>query len=186
MENQLELTPEEPKKRSRLPPALKMPLVMCVIALVAAGGILAGVKLATKPVDTSVKGGVGLTIDKNAGEYVAEDSTPSQGVAIPGWSSIYLPAGQTDVTVDFYNPEANADKYYMTFELRLFDDSEQGYETLYTSGLVEPNMHIQHITLAHALDAGEYPAVVHVQPYKMVEEQTPTNNADMKTTLKVS
>jgi hypothetical protein len=187
MENEIELTPEKSEKRSRLPPALRLPLLMCIVALVAAGGILAGLKLAAKPVDTTVKGGVNLTIDKNAGEYVAADSEPSQGIAIPGWGTISIPAGQLDVnTVDFFNPEANADKYYLTFELRLLDDSEQGYEVLYTSDLVEPDKHIQHITLSRALDVGEYPAVVHVQPYRMDEDQTPTNNADMKTTLKVS
>ena len=58
-----------------------------------------------------------------------------------------------------------------------------GSISLCTTGLVPPGKTIQNITLARALDAGEYPAVVHVQPYKMDEAQTATNNADMETTL---
>lgn len=38
------------------------------------------------------------------------------------------------------------------------------------------------MTLTRPLEAGEYKAVVHVQPYRM-SDQSPTNNADMETTL---
>lgn len=123
-----------------------------------------------------------LSVDQNAGEYVAPElPTPeaTAGVAIPGWGYISLPAGETEVVVDFPNPEANVDKYYLTFELRL---KESG-EVLYTSGLVPPGKHIQKISLSRALDEGTHNAVIHVQPYKMDEAQTPTNNADMETEL---
>ena len=86
-------------------------------------------------------------------------------------------------SVDFYNPVENEGYYYLTFELRILDDSDEGYEVIYSSQLVPSGKHIQQITLSRALEAGEYEAVVHVQPYKMDEAQTPTNNADMKTTL---
>lgn len=129
-------------------------------------------------------GGPSLEIDPNAGEYVEpEKPAPSKGVAIPGWGTITIPVNKTEVSVDFYNPEANKDLYYLTFELRLPNDSEQGYEVLYKSGLVEPTLHIQKITLSRPLEAGTYDAIIHVQPYKMDGNQTPTNNADMKTTL---
>lgn len=123
----------------------------------------------------------GLAIDPNAGEYVAPSTTAAEaeGIAIPGWGSITIPAGQKDVTVDFPNPEANKDKYYLSFELKLKDTGE----VLYTSGLVEPGLHIQKITLSRALEAGEYAAVIHVQPYKMDKTQAKTNNADMETKL---
>lgn len=136
-----------------------------------------------EPTDTDQTGGVHLEIDPNASEYKEPEKESSQGVAIPGWGTINLPANQTDVTVDFFNPEANKDLYYLTFEIRLLDDSEAGYEVLYTSGLVEPTLHVQKITLNRALSEGSYDAVIHVQPYRMDEKKTPTNNADMKTTL---
>ena len=129
-------------------------------------------------------GGVGLVIDENAGEYVEpEKPAPAQGVAVPGWGSIVVPANTTEITVDFFNPEENKDLYYLTFELRLIDENTGNQETLYTSGLVEPGLHIQKITLSRPLEAGEYDAIIHVQPYRMDEARTPTNNADMETKI---
>lgn len=123
------------------------------------------------------------SIDSDAGDYVppVTDNSNNGGIAIPGWASISIPAGETEVTVDFPNPEANDKKYYLTFELRLKDTGE----VLYTSGLVPPGKHIQHITLSRPLTEGTYKAVIHVQPYKMDEAQTPTNNANMETELMV-
>ena len=128
-------------------------------------------------------GGVGMLIDPNAVDSSdVQSSDEEQGVAISGISAITIPQGEKEVNVDFYNPDKNADMYYQTFELRLTDDSG-GYETIYTSGLVEPGKHINHITLSRGLEAGVYQAVIHVQPYRMNEERTPTNNADIKTEL---
>lgn len=127
-------------------------------------------------------------LDPNAGKYVEskEDETVSRGISIPGWDTLNIPKDQTEVKVDFYNPEENKEMYYLTFELRLPDKSEQGYEVLYKSGLVNPGLHIQNITLSHKLDLGVYDAIIHVQPYCMDEQKTATNNADMQTQLVVS
>ena len=125
------------------------------------------------------------TIDPNAGVYVApiEEVPESTGIAIPGWGKMTIPAGQTEnIVVDLYNPEENAEKYYLTFELRLPTDNEQGYEVLYTSGLIEAGLHVQSITLNRALEAGEYEAIIHVQPYRY-DTKAKTNNADLKTRL---
>lgn len=134
-------------------------------------------------------GGVSLYIDKDAGEYVAatkENNTLTKNVAIPGWGSITIPKNETKVKVEFTNPKENEGLYYLTFELRLPDNSEQGYEVLYTSGLVEPGLYIQNIELSRALEEGTYDAIIHVQPYRMDENKTPTNNADMQTKLIVN
>ena len=121
-----------------------------------------------------------LEVDGAAGDYVPPEAPQEEpGIAIPGWGQIALPAGKTDVTVDFPNPEENAGQYYLTFALILKDTGE----TLYESELVPPGKTIQHITLSRPLDEGTYDAVVHVQPYRMDEQKTPTNNADMETKL---
>ena len=130
--------------------------------------------------------GGGLVIDPSAGDYVAPviDSTVEPNVAIPGWGRITIPSGTTQITsVDFYNPEENEGLYYLTFELRLPTD-DGGYISLYQSDAVPPGKHIQSITLSRPLETGTYDAVIHVQPYRMSDE-TPTNNANMKTTLVV-
>lgn len=125
-------------------------------------------------------------IDPNASEYVEPQSEENEanGIAVPGWNSLDIPKNETEVTtVDFYNPEENEGQYQLTFELRLPNESAQGYEVLYKSGLVDPGLHIQHITLAHELEEGTYDATLHVQPYRMDETKTATNNADMQTKL---
>ena len=138
------------------------------------------------PGGSSGDGEGGLKIDTNAGDYVVPvvDSKVEPNVAIPGWGRITLPANTEYVTsVDFYNPEENEGLYYLMFELRLLTD-DGGYVSLYKSDAVPPGKHIQSIKLNQTLSPGTYNAVIHVQPYRMSDE-TPTNNANMKTTLVV-
>ncbi|NMP38086.1 MAG: hypothetical protein GX051_08225 [Clostridiales bacterium] len=127
--------------------------------------------------------GTTLPIDPDAGEYVTTQSAQESngGISIPGWAKISIPAGEKDISVDFPNPEKNAGKYYLSFELRLKDSGE----VLYKSGLVPPGQTIQKISLSRTLNEGTYKAVIHVQPYKMDENRTSTNNADMETDLVV-
>ena len=138
------------------------------------------------PGGSSGDGEGGLKIDTNAGDYVVPvvDSKVEPNVAIPGWGRITLPANTEYVTsVDFYNPEENEGLYYLTFELRLLTD-DGSYLSLNKTDAVPPGKHIQSITLSQPLDRGTYSAVIHVQPYRMSDE-TPTNNANLKTTLVV-
>lgn len=126
-------------------------------------------------------GGIGVIIDSNAESTLPNENgdDAEQGVVIFGWASMTIPANQKEVIANFYNPEENSNLYYLTFELRLYSDNAQDYEVLYKSGLVEPGKLINEITLSHELEQGVYDAVIHVQPYRMNEERTRTNNADM-------
>lgn len=157
-------------------------LLLLLLLAVLAAGICIGGFLGNKPAPAPTGG---VTFDPNAGAYqeAEADEQTTQGVSIPGKSTMTIPANQTEVAVDFYNPEQNDGLYYLTYELRLLDSSEKGYEVLYSSGLIPPNQHIQKIALSHGLHAGTYEAILHVQPYRMDEGRTPTNNADMKTKL---
>ena len=130
-------------------------------------------------------GGIGLVIDTNAENRQPDEygDISNQGVVIAGWESITISANKKEAGVDFFNPEENAKLYYLTFELRLYSNSSQNYEILYTSGLVEPGKHINRITLSRELEKGVYDAVVHVQPYRINKEKTLTNNADMRIKL---
>lgn len=133
----------------------------------------------------SYKGGSGgIMIERNAfpESFLHRDnnSKSSGGITVYGVSSVLIPAGETAASVDFCNPSENEGMYYLSFELRLYTDGKGEAETLYRSGLVEPGEHIYDITLAHALDAGEYKGVLHVQPYRMDKERSLTNNADME------
>lgn len=130
-----------------------------------------------------------LEIDPNAGALITPTPAPTEpGVAIPGWGSITLPAGVTEASTTLKNPEANADWYYLTFEMRLPTvDEETGaesYEVLFTTGLIPPGQYCNKVTLTRALEPGEYNVILHVQPYRM-SDKTPTNNANMETVLVV-
>ena len=130
---------------------------------------------------------VELEIDPNAGELITPTPAPTEpGVAIPGWGSITLPAGVTEAATTLKNPDANADWYYLTFEMRLptvdEETGEESYEVLFTTGLIPPGQYCNQVTLTRPLEAGEYNVILHVQPYRM-SDKTPTNNADTETLL---
>lgn len=76
---------------------------------------------------------------------------------------------------------ASQNCFYMTFALYLRNNDE----CLYQSKLVEPDKHIQHISLNRALSSGEYNAYVFIQPY-MSDMKTPCNNGrvDIKLIVK--
>ena len=113
----------------------------------------------------------------------AEDERPGQsggggatkGPTVSGFSALNIPADLDTVAIDLYNPSENSGLYYMTFELRLPDESERGYEVLFLTKYVAPGKHIYQVTLSHSLSAGEYTAQLLVQPYRM-SDLTPTNN----------
>lgn len=164
-------------------------LIYLALGLVA-GGLLLGrlIRSATQP-ETSGQAessyGVGLTLDPDAADVQPQGNNngPEQDVTIAGMGAVTVPANRKEVSVDFYNPNENAGLYYLTFELRLCNDSPQGYEVLYTSGFVDPGKHIYQIKLSRALETGVYDAVIHIQPYRMDQGYTLTNNADIVTRL---
>lgn len=112
-----------------------------------------------------------------------KENIKRNGIAIPGWATIVMPPNTKEVTVDFYNPIENKEMYYLTFELKVFNETNKEYESIYKSDIVNPGEHIKNIELTKGLEKGEYDAIVHVQPYKMDDNKTLTNNADMKTKI---
>lgn len=115
---------------------------------------------------------VKLAVDANIGNTPTPAPT-APGITIPGWAAMKVPAGATDVDVNLYNPPDNAGWYYLTYELHIEDTDE----ILFSTGLIPPDMCCTRVTLCHPLEAGEYACIMHVQPYMMDENQSPTNNA---------
>ena len=137
----------------------------------------------------------------------------SKNIVMPGWGSFTIPANTTDIDkgIDMYNPSSNRwykcpkceaqlddnlyceecekqhskdeaieDLYYMSFALVLEDNDE----VIYESKLVEPNKHLQHITLTRPLEKGSYNAYVLIKPYKS-DMATECNNGKVVITLNV-
>lgn len=173
------------KKRRRRRRRKQWPIIVLVIVLLAIIAALA-IALFSKndsqdsPTPTVTPTPTAqLAIDPNAGALVTPTPAPVEpGVAIPGWGSMTIPAGVTEVHTSMQNPEANEGWYYLTFELRLKDTNE----VIFTTGLIPPGQYCNAVTLTRPLEPGEYAAIVHVQPYR-ISDQSPTNNADMETVL---
>ncbi len=128
----------------------------------------------------------GVVLDPNAtDERPNEGQGALPGVTVSGFSALTIMSELDTIAIDLYNPIENNGLYIMTFEFRLPDESEQGYEVLFKTGYVAPGKHIYQVTLAHGLAAGEYTGQLLVQPYRM-SDLTPTNNvsAVVKLTVK--
>ena len=123
-----------------------------------------------------------LDIDPGAGEWNGAqipDQTPDApavGIKIPGYPSITLPKNQETVNVALVNPEGNP--CYFTFELVLKDTGE----SLYKSKLVPPGQAITQITMAKALEAGEYNAVIKISTTSTADGSA-MNGANVETVL---
>lgn len=101
------------------------------------------------------------------------------GIAIPGRTRLELPAGVTEADIALHNPDANAGYYDLEFSLKLAETEEM----LFSTGLIPPGYKCSHVTLSKKLNAGEYEAVLFVQPYLKDESHTPVNNAELNVLL---
>lgn len=100
-----------------------------------------------------------------------------QGIQIPGYESIVIPANTRDVSVELVNPEENEVYFEISFYLSETD------ETIYTSKLIRPGQHLYEITLNKEMEAGEYPLTVRYATYSMNEDRTPRNGAEVNCML---
>ena len=80
--------------------------------------------------------------------------------------------------VNLENSIDNEGKYYLSFSVYLKGQDKPLAET----GLIQPGESALKLSLSHPLDAGEYEAVVLVQPYRMADGSA-TNNAEIETIL---
>lgn len=117
-------------------------------------------------------------LDPDASTQEAEESDPPEGIRIPGYPSITIPADTKEVTVNLMNPEGNP--CYFTFTLVLKDTDE----TIYQSKMVEPGKAITQITLSKELSAGEYHAILKISTAAL-DDGRAMNGANVETVLKV-
>ena len=118
MDEQTTRKKKKRRRRRRKPVWPKVVLVIIVIALLAAGAWrLFGGKDNSKPQNVqptvTATPAPKLEIDPNAGALITPTPAPQEpGVAIPGWGSMTIPAGVTEVQTSMQNPEANEGWYY--------------------------------------------------------------------------
>ena len=117
--------------------------------------------------------------DQKKPENEEQKKGTEEGIEIPGYESIEIPAGTKDVKVDLTNPENNHVYFEISFYL------EETDETIYKSKLIKPGQHIYDITLEHEMEAGEYPLTIKYATYSADDSLTPKNGADVNCTLVV-
>ena len=146
-------------------------LILCIAAVLAVG---IGYFLVSQSRGTDQT--FSPDLDPNATALTAEGAEKPEGIRIPGYPSITIPADTTDIEMNLENPAGNP--CYFTFELVLKDTNE----TLYTSKMVEPGKAITNVTLSHGLEKGEYPAVIKISTASL-EDGSAMNGANVETTL---
>jgi hypothetical protein len=152
-------------------------LIIAAILVVAAG--IAVYFIVSKSDAQKPHGGLSLTLDENMKAYTGRepDDMGGEGIKIPGYGTVTLPAGTTDVKMILLNPEGNP--CYFTFEL-VVDG-----ETRFTSNLVEPAMCIEDLKLTKPLKKGRYTAILKLSTYSLDESLTPMNGANVEFDLVV-
>lgn len=115
--------------------------------------------------------------DQERPDSTDQEGSVADGIQIPGYKSITIPAGIKDVSVELMNPEENQVYFQISFYL---PDTE---ETIYTSKMIKPGQHLYEITLEKEMAAGEYPLTVRYDTFSADEAMTPRNGAEVNCTL---
>ncbi len=110
-------------------------------------------------------------------ESTEETGGQGQGIKIPGYESIVIPAGTKEVSVELTNPEENQVYFEISFYL------PETEETIYTSDLIRPGQTIYEITLEKEMEAGEYPLILRYAAYTADEAMEPRNGAQVSCSL---
>lgn len=108
----------------------------------------------------------------------AEAEKTEDTIAIPGYEGLTLIADTKKQELSLKNPETNTCYFVITLYL------EDGTE-LWKSEMIKAGDVSKPIKLNQELSAGNYPAKLKYECYRMDKEKTPLNGAEMKLTLRV-
>lgn len=147
-------------------------LIVIAISLIAlvTGGVVLGMYLVPQ-----------TEIDRDAVDYPwtpPDGSGNAEEIALPGYEKILFPANTQKVGILLPNPTGNPCHFRFTMIL-----SDTG-EILYRSGLIPPGMAVTEITLARALEVGNYKLTIQIEA-TAVNGGTPMNGSNMQVDLEV-
>ena len=148
--------------------------IILLVLVIAAAGIL--IRQNTRPAEVT-NYDVAFEEEQEKSEGNNAEQKIEEGIQIPGYKSIQIPAGTKDVSVELTNPEEN--KVYFEISFYLPDTKE----TIYKSRMIKPGQTLYDITLEKEMEAGEYPLTVKYATYTADENMTPRNGAKLNCTL---
>lgn len=153
-------------------------MIFCMVAVATSGGFV--IKPSTKKTaSTQSSENEPLEFEDEQTKKTTtttSTSSTSDSISIPGIKKWTVPAGQTTVDTDFYNPEKN--DCYFVLTITLSSTNEQIYQSKY----LKPGQHLYEIELTKGLDAGTYDAILRYDTYDM-ETNSPLNGASVPFTL---
>lgn len=126
------------------------------------------------------EGGGGIKLDKNAEEYVGDDSTAGKqkSIRFPGYPEITIESGSGRIPVVLINPKVNP--CYFQFRVSL-----DGGSPIYESDWVKPGDAIRGFDLEDALEPGDYEMSIAIAT-KSLETEEDMNGGNVRTTLHVT
>lgn len=148
--------------------------IILLVFVIAAAGVL--IRRNTRPAEVT-NYDVAFEEEQEKSEGNNPEQKIEEGIQIPGYKSIQIPAGTKDVSVELTNPEEN--KVYFEISFYLPDTKE----TIYKSRMIKPGQTLYDITLEKEMEAGEYPLTVKYATYTADENMTPRNGAKLNCTL---
>ena len=151
----------------------KITILVVILVLAAAA---AGIYWYTRPKEVT-NYDAEFEEDQERPDSTDQEGSVADGIQIPGYKSITIPAGTKDVSVELMNPEENQVYFQISFYL---PDTE---ETIYTSRMIKPGQHLYEITIEKEMEAGEYPLTVRYDTFSADEAMTPRNGAEVNCTL---
>lgn len=108
-EDEEEEEPEEKKEKSEWPKRILLIIIIILLLLLGSCGVMW--KKAKDSCDVSPSTPTPLVIDKNQGDYSAEETVQNgvKMVTLPGWGAFNIPANTSTITrgFEFHNPTAN-------------------------------------------------------------------------------
>ncbi|MCL2678758.1 MAG: hypothetical protein FWF18_00415 [Dehalococcoidia bacterium] len=154
-------------------------VIIIAAVLIAAIGVGAYFIFFHNPADISDNnpsvGGIVFKLDESAKEYTGrepENKGGTSGIKIPGYDTVRLPSGTTDVKMILLNPEGNP--CYFVFELVI------NGERYYKSDFVEPSMCIEDLKLTKPLPKGTHTAILKISTYSLDESLSQMNGANVE------
>lgn len=159
----------------------KIYLIIIIVLLVLLA-VVGGYLIYSMKNNKQTMAGTSGTVDAQASEWDDGLNAPSEiegRILVPGYSGAKMQAGDTMLTLRIGNPAENT--CYLQATLQLEDGT-----VLFESGLIEPGMGYDEITLTQTLEVGTYDAFVHYQGYSMDENPEILNSCDSAFTLTVT
>ena len=156
-------------------------IIICLIAVIIGGAIYFTRGTDKDKENKTPDSAFEPNLDSNASETASndgnnEEADKPEGIRIPGYPSITVPADTTDIEMNLENPAGNP--CYFTFEIVLSDTGE----TIYKSDMVEPGKAITNVKLQHPLATGEHNAVIKISTASLTDGKT-MNGANVETVL---